>query len=179
MPQSESSRHDEQLDENPYAPPMADIKPAADEAGTDQAGNQRTKHLRRESCIRVTGLFGLILAGLVVLSFRLGSLSELYRQDEEGIPSWMFRRWVARMICLISIVGFSQKGDHFFGEPDPPPEDTLSSPQTPYTGGLRAFEATRVCHMGVTGGPHLTEKVVPSEPVADTQLWSHTRGSSQ
>jgi hypothetical protein len=103
MPQSESSRHDEQLDENPYAPPMADIKPAADEAGTDQAGNQRTKHLRRESCIRVTGLFGLILAGLVVLSFGLGSLSELYRQDEEGIPSWMFRRWVARMICLISI----------------------------------------------------------------------------
>src|SRR5580704_5073971 len=65
-------------------------------------------------------------------------------------------------------VGFSQKGDHFFGEPDPPPQDMLSSPQTPYTGGLRAFGATRVCHMGVTGGPHLTEIVVPSEPVADT-----------
>src|ERR1700733_13690369 len=65
-------------------------------------------------------------------------------------------------------VGFSQKGYHFFGQPDPPPQDMLSSPQTPYTGGLRAFGATRVCHMVVTGGPRLTEKVVPSEPVADT-----------
>src|ERR1700733_13174002 len=67
-------------------------------------------------------------------------------------------------------VGFSQKGYHFFGQPDPPPRDMLSSPQTPYTGGLRAFGATRVCHPGVTGGPHLAEKVVPSEPVADI-IW--------
>ena len=66
-----------------------------------------------------------------------------------------------------SNVGFSQKGDHCFGQPDPPPRDVLSSPQTPYTGGLRAFGATRVCHTGVTGGTHLAEKVVPSEPVAD------------
>src|ERR1700729_1499577 len=52
----------------------------------------------------------------------------------------------------------------------------LSSPQTPYTGGLRAFGATRVCHPGVTGGPHLAEKVVPSEPVADNQTEIAERG---
>lgn len=65
-------------------------------------------------------------------------------------------------------VGFGQKGRNFFGQPDPPPRDTLSSPQTPYTPVLRAFGATRVCHMADTGGPLLAEKVVPSETVADS-----------
>jgi hypothetical protein len=107
MPQSEPFRHDERPDENPYAPPLADIRPAVEEKEVGHVANQRTKHLRRESCIRVAGLFGVILAGFVVLTFGLGSLSELYRQEEEGIPSWMHRRWVARMICVISIAVFA------------------------------------------------------------------------
>ena len=68
-------------------------------------GNQRKKHLRRESFFRVGGLFGLILAGFVVLSFGFGTLYEIYKffVGEEGIEPWMYRRWVARMICVNSI----------------------------------------------------------------------------
>jgi hypothetical protein len=103
MPQINPSRPDDQPDENPYAPPRTEIRPAVSEQETDEDGNQRTKHLRRESCIRIAGLIGLILAACVVLTFGLGTLSELSRQDEEGIPPWMYRRWVARMTCVISI----------------------------------------------------------------------------
>ena len=98
MPQIKPSRRDEQPDDNPYAPPRTEIRPAVDEKATDQVWNQRKKHLRRESCIRIAGLIGLILAGCVVLTFGLGTLTELYRQEEEGIELWMYRRWVARMI---------------------------------------------------------------------------------
>ena len=69
MPQIKPSGRADQPDENPYAPPRTEIRPAVDEKETDQVGNQRTKHLRRESCIRVAGLIGLILAGFVVLTF--------------------------------------------------------------------------------------------------------------
>jgi cytochrome bd-type quinol oxidase subunit 1 len=95
--------HGERSDENPYAPPRAEISPTVVEKEPDDVGKQRTKHLRRESSIRVAGLRGLILAGFVVLTFGLGALSELYRQEEEGIEPWMYRRWVARMICVTSI----------------------------------------------------------------------------
>ena len=107
MPEINPSRHGDQPDENPYAPPRTEIAPAVDESETDQVGNQRTKHLRRESCIRIAGLIGLILAGCTVLTFGLGTLSELYRQEEEGIEPWMHRRWVARMICVISIAALA------------------------------------------------------------------------
>jgi hypothetical protein len=103
MQQSKPPRPDEQRDENPYAAPRTAIRPAVDQNATDQAGNQRRKHLRRESCIRVAGLIGLFLAGFVVLTFGFGTLSELYRQDAQGIEPWMYRRWVARMICVILI----------------------------------------------------------------------------
>jgi hypothetical protein len=103
MSQNAPNVNGERLDENPYAPPQSVTGPAVEEKETDDAWHQRTKHIRRESIIRVVGLFGLILAGFVVLAFGLGTLSELYRQEEEGIPSWMHRRWVARMICVISI----------------------------------------------------------------------------
>jgi len=93
----------ERPDENPYAPPRTEISPPVVEKETDEVWNQRKKHLRRESFLRVGGLFGLILAGFVVLSFGFGTLSEILRQEEEGIEPWMYRRWVARMICVISI----------------------------------------------------------------------------
>ena len=70
---------------------------------TDQVRNQRTKHLRRESCIRVAGLIGLILAGCVVLTFGFGRSLNFIVKTEEGIEPWMYRRWAARMICVISI----------------------------------------------------------------------------
>jgi hypothetical protein len=93
----------ERLDENPYVSPRSVTRPAVEEEETDEAWQQRTKHLRRESCIRLSGLFGVISAGFFLLAFGLGTLSELYPQEEEVIPSWMFRRWVARMICIITI----------------------------------------------------------------------------
>ncbi len=89
--------------DNPYAPPQAPILPAVDEKPTDQDWNQRTKHLRRESCIRIAGLFGVLLAGFVVLVFGLVLIVEFYGQEEDEIPSWMYRRWVARLISVISI----------------------------------------------------------------------------
>ena len=103
MSQNEPSRRVEQPGENPYSPPQTEIRPAVDENATDEIANQRTEYLGRESCIRITGLFGLILAGFVFLSFGLGTLSELYRQEEKSIEPWMHRRWVARMICVISM----------------------------------------------------------------------------
>ncbi len=102
MPQIKPSRRDEQPDENPYSPPRTEIRPSVDENASDEVANQRTKHLRRESCIRIAGLIGLILAGFVGLSFGFGTLSELYRQEERGIEQWVYRRWVARMTCVIS-----------------------------------------------------------------------------
>ena len=88
-----------------------ETSPAVDEKGTDQVGNQRKEHLRRESCIRVAGIFGLILAGYAVLTFVLVPLSELYDPEslgEEGSEPWMYRRWVARTICdiLIALLAF-------------------------------------------------------------------------
>ncbi len=89
--------------ENPYAPPRTDIRPAVVEKETGEVGSQRTNHLRRESCIRVAGLLGLILAGFVVLTSGLGGLSELYRQEDEGYEPWMYWRWIARIISVFSI----------------------------------------------------------------------------
>ena len=81
MPQIKPSSPAERPDENPYAPPREEIRPSVNEIATDQVVNQRTKHLRRESCIRLSGLIGLILAGFVGLTFGVGSLFELYRQE--------------------------------------------------------------------------------------------------
>ena len=81
------------------------IAPSLDENAADEVGNQRTKHLRRESCIRIAGLIGLILAGCTLLTFGFGTLYELYRQDEAGIEQWVFGRRVARMTCVISTAG--------------------------------------------------------------------------
>jgi hypothetical protein len=111
MRQSTTPGPAERPDENPYAPPRTEITPAVDEQEpdhADQASNQRTKHLRRESCIRVAGLIGLILAGCVVLTFGFGTLYELSRQDEEALEPSVYRRWVARMSCviLIAVIAF-------------------------------------------------------------------------
>lgn len=96
-------RRDRRPEENPYSPPTTEMSPAVAEKDTNQVENQRTNHLRRESCIRIAGLIGLILAGFVAVTFGFGTLTELYRQEEEGIEAWMYRRWVARMIGVISI----------------------------------------------------------------------------
>jgi cytochrome bd-type quinol oxidase subunit 1 len=103
MPPAEPTMRGERPDDNPYAPPRTEISPAVAEKETDDVGNERTKHLRHESCIRITGLIGLVVAGCVVLNFGLSALSEFYRQEDEGFEPWMYRRWVARMISVISI----------------------------------------------------------------------------
>jgi hypothetical protein len=103
MPQVEPSNPAERPDENPYAPPRDDRRASVDETETGQVESQRTKHLRRESCIRNAGLISSILAGCVVLTFSVGALFELYRQEEQDIELSIYRRWVARMICVISI----------------------------------------------------------------------------
>jgi hypothetical protein len=76
-----------------------------EERVTDQIRKQRQDHLRRESCVRVTGLLCLILAVIVILSFGLGTLSELRKSpsfSERGIEPWMHQRWIFRMTTVIS-----------------------------------------------------------------------------
>jgi hypothetical protein len=105
MQQSKPSSDGERQDD-PYAPPRAETGQAIEEKETDQAATQRRKHLRRESCIRVTGQLCLIIAVIVFLTFGLGTLSELRRlgsSGEEAIEPWMHRRWVARMTSVISL----------------------------------------------------------------------------
>ena len=77
MLQSKPPSDAERTVENPYAPPRALESPATATAETSQARSQRQQHLRRESCIRATGLVCLIVGVLVLLSFGLGTLSEL------------------------------------------------------------------------------------------------------
>jgi hypothetical protein len=105
MPETEPPNGDQQPEPNPYAPPQTDLGPAAAEWETDPDGDLRRTHLRREASIRVAGLFGSILAGLVAITFGLGTLSESFQTSvgEKDLPPWMFWRWVARMICVISI----------------------------------------------------------------------------
>ena len=103
MPEIKPDSPAERPDENPYAAPEVERTPAPDGDETDPVWSQRTKHLRRESCIRVTGLIGLIFAGFVLLAFGGGMLVEIFRQEEEGIELWMHRRWMARMIGVSSI----------------------------------------------------------------------------
>ena len=85
MPQIKPSRRDERPDANPNSAPRTEITPSVDENASDEFANQRKKHLRRESCIRIVGSIGLVLAGCVVSTFGFETLSELDRQAEEGI----------------------------------------------------------------------------------------------
>jgi hypothetical protein len=91
--------------ENPYAPPAAEESSAVNDGNTDEAGSQRQKHLRRETCIRITGLLSLILAVAVLLSFGLGTHYELQKTltGERDIEPWMYRRWIARMATVNSL----------------------------------------------------------------------------
>jgi hypothetical protein len=92
-------------DDNPYAPPRAQETPPASDAQADHLQVQRRQHLNRERCIRVTGLLCLAVAVIVLLSFGLGTLSELRKlpSDERELEQWMNRRWVARMATVNSL----------------------------------------------------------------------------
>jgi hypothetical protein len=103
MPQNEPRMRGERPSENPYAPPRTEIGPALVDKDIVEVGNQRRNRLRRESCIRVAGLIGVVVAGCVVLTFGLGAVSELYRQEDEGYEPWMYRRRIVRIISVISI----------------------------------------------------------------------------
>jgi hypothetical protein len=105
MQPGERSPDDGRPDENPYAPPTAELSSALDVEKTDEAGGQRQKHLRRETCIRATGLLCFITAAIVLLTFGLGSLYELQKTStgERTIEPWMFRRWIARMATVNSL----------------------------------------------------------------------------
>ena len=52
----------------------------------------------------------------------------------------------------------------------PPPEVVALVASNALLQRLRAFEATRACHKGVTGGALLTEIVAPKLPVTDSQM---------
>ncbi len=103
MPQNEPSLRDEPPDDNPYSAPRAEIKPPVEENASDEVASQRKKHLRRESCIRIAGLMGLILAASAVSTFGLGTLFELYRDQDDDIAIWIYHRWIARMTCVLAI----------------------------------------------------------------------------
>jgi hypothetical protein len=101
MPPSDAERPVE----NPYAPPRALESPAATTTESSQARSHRQQHLRRESCIRATGLLCFIVGVIVLLSFGLGTLSELRKlsSGERDIDPWIYRRWIARMATVNSL----------------------------------------------------------------------------
>jgi hypothetical protein len=105
MRQGEPSKDTELSHDDPYAPPRAMTEPADGENESNEAEIQRKKHIRRESCIRVTGLLSLILAVIVILVFGLGTLSELRKLDPPGeaLEPWMYLRWIVRMTIVISL----------------------------------------------------------------------------
>jgi hypothetical protein len=80
--------------------------PGVDAIDVDEVRGTRQQHLLRESCIRLTGLFSLILAVIVILSFGLGTLWELRRintSEDGGLDPWVVRRWAFRMIVLLAL----------------------------------------------------------------------------
>jgi hypothetical protein len=96
----------ERPDEDGHPAPGAQIGLPVVQLEFDDPASVRHEYLRRESCIRATGLLSLILAVVVILTFGLGSLYELQRQPLPGegeIPPWMFERWVFRMTILIAV----------------------------------------------------------------------------
>ena len=105
MQQSKPPSDAERSDENPFAPPRAETETGLDEKETSRVERQRREHIRRESCIRWTGLLSLILAVIVLLTFGLGTLYELLRHDSsiEDIEPWMHQRWIVRMTSVISL----------------------------------------------------------------------------
>jgi hypothetical protein len=106
MKQTKPSVDDEGPDDNPYAPPRAETRPAVDEVESNPVEKRRRKHIRRESCIRLTGLLSLIMAVIVLLTFLLGTLSELRRQDS-SIEPWMHQRWIVRMASVNSLAAIA------------------------------------------------------------------------
>jgi hypothetical protein len=101
MPPSDAERPVE----NPYAPPRAFESPAATTTESSHARSQRQQHLRRESCIRATGLLCLIVGVILLVSFGLGTLAELrkFPSGERDIDPWLYRRWIARMATVNSL----------------------------------------------------------------------------
>jgi hypothetical protein len=103
MQDSKPSSDGERPVDNPYAPPRSERGPGVEGGAIDEIRAQRQAHLRRESCVRVTGLLCLILAVVVILSFGLGTLFELRRiasTPEETNAPWVHQRWVFRMTCV-------------------------------------------------------------------------------
>ena len=105
MQQSMPPSDPERPVENPYAPPRALESPAATRKESSQTRSQRQQHLRREACIRATGLVCFVLGVIVLLSFGLGTLSELRKlsSGERDIDPWIHRRWIARMATVNSL----------------------------------------------------------------------------
>ncbi len=111
--QGRRSEDEDRLDENPYAAPLADLgrMPHGQEPGDDDKDIRRRR--RRARILRLGGLIGLIKAVLVLLSFGLGTLSQLggpNSLEAQGIEPWMQRRWVARMssvLCLALVAAWA------------------------------------------------------------------------
>jgi hypothetical protein len=105
LPTNESEPS-EQPNDNPYAAPKAEIRPLPEATGSVTDEGPKKRHLRRETSLRVGGLFGLIVACLVILAFGLGILSEIRRFDSlsgEGGEPWLYQRWVVRMTGVMSL----------------------------------------------------------------------------
>ncbi len=89
---------------NPYAPPAALDGPPATTLESSPARRQRQQHLRRESCIRATGLLCLIAGVIVLGSFGLGLFAELRKlSSAPEVDRWVYRRWIARMATVDSL----------------------------------------------------------------------------
>jgi hypothetical protein len=87
---------------NPYAPPRTDIRPLAENAASE---SEDRRPVGRETIIRIGGLIGLILAGLVFVVFGLGFLSEFKKiaVAEGQIDPWKYRVYISRMASTISV----------------------------------------------------------------------------
>jgi hypothetical protein len=86
---------------NPYAPPQSESGPTADSTAIDEALNQRRIHLRRESCIRMTGLLSFMLNAIVVVALGLLAYFAL-----RPFPSPIPRSWIA-FATLVAAIAFA------------------------------------------------------------------------
>jgi hypothetical protein len=96
--------------ENPYAPPKAEIGLPDDRLAADWDETVRRRLSVRAAAIRVAGRTCFAIAGLVLLTFGGGTISQLVDADASGrdvIAPWMHRRWVARMACVLTLAAIA------------------------------------------------------------------------
>jgi hypothetical protein len=83
MSQSNPPADGDRRDDNPYAPPRIEIRPAVESQGTDESPCGISRQPRREIGLRIGGLFGFMIAIVIALGFCFGTLMR-FRDSDRG-----------------------------------------------------------------------------------------------